>query len=236
MKIARRMSARAVIGLSLLVLVFSLTGCFATQQDLEPMRSDIMVLEKQFTEVQRQVAKAKYSEEDRATQSQMQDKLQEMNKRLAGLEERMDKVEGPAHDQGSSEAPEAPAAPQAIPAEPEAPAAPGSEAAPETPPAADAEGPTAPQPTKGMLAADEAFKEAMASYRSGDYDKAGIQDKHISQELSEQQVSSDSMFMLGEIAFTRKRLQKRRKAVPEGRETVTTRSRTGCRTPFTRWV
>ncbi len=202
MKIARRMSARAVIGLSLLVPVFSLTGCFATQQDLEPMRSDIMVLEKQFTEVQRQVAKAKYSEEDRTTGSQMQDKLKEMDKRLAGLEERMDKVEGQAHDQGSSEAP---AAPQAIPPdEPGAPAAPDAESAPETPAAPNAEAPTAPQPTKGMLAADEAYKEAMASYSSGDYEKAAAGFDAFLKSYPNDRLSDDSVFMLGEIAFARK--------------------------------
>ncbi len=102
MKIARRMSARAVIGLSLLVLVFSLTGCFATQQDLDPMRSDIMVLEKQFTEVQKQVTKARYQEEDKTTESQMLGKLKEMDKRLAGIEDRMDKVEGQVRALGSS--------------------------------------------------------------------------------------------------------------------------------------
>jgi tol-pal system protein YbgF len=200
MKIARRYSARAVIGLSLLVPVFSLTGCFATQQDLEPMRSDIMVLEKQFTEVQRQVAKAKYQEEDKTTRNQTQEKLQEMDKRLAGLEERMSKVEGQVRDQDSSEAP---AAPQPIPPE----AAPGPDSAPgeSAPPAAsDAEESTAPQPTKGMVAAQDAYNQAMASYSSGDYDKAEAGFGAFLKSYPNDRLSDDAMFMLGEIAFARK--------------------------------
>jgi tol-pal system protein YbgF len=196
MKIARRNSARAVIGLSLLVLVFSLTGCFATQQDLEPMRSDIMVLEKQFTEVQRQVAKAKYREEDKTAQNQTQEKLQEMDKRLAGIEERMDKVEDQVRDLNSSAAP---AAAQPIPPE----SAPSPESAPGES-ATNAEEPTAPQPTKGMLAAEEAYNEAMASYSSGDYDKAEAGFSAFLKSYPNDRLSDDSMYMLGEIAFARK--------------------------------
>lgn len=207
MNVARRMSARAVIGLSLLVLVFSLTGCFATQQDLDPMRSDIMVLEKQFTEVQKQVAKAKYSEEGNTPESQTQDKLSDIEKQLAGLQDRMDKIEGQVRALQSSTTP---AAPQPIPPEPAAPSAPGapgSESAPGSPSAPNAEEPTAPQPTKGMLAAEEAYNEAMASYSSRDYDKAETGFNAFLKSYPNDRLSDDAMFMLGEIAFARKDYQ-----------------------------
>jgi tol-pal system protein YbgF len=199
MKIARRTYARAVIGLSLLVPVLSLTGCFATQQDLEPMRSDIMVLEKQFTEVQRQVAKAKYQEEDNTARDQTQEKLKEMDRRLAGLEERMSKVEDQVGGQNSSSATAAPAAPQPIPPE----SAPGPDSAPgESAPGAQE--PVAPQPTKGMVAAQDAYNQAMASYSSGDYGKAEAGFDAFLKDYPNDRLSDDAMFMLGEIAFARK--------------------------------
>jgi tol-pal system protein YbgF len=199
MKIARRNSARAVIGLLLLVFVFSLTGCFATQQDLEPMRSDIMVLEKQFVEVQNQVAKAKYQEQGNTSESQTQQQISDINKRLAGLEDRMNKVES---QEGGSSA--APAAPQPIPPESGTESAPGDESAP---PAANAEEPKAPQPTKGMLAAQDAYNQAMASYSSGDFDRAEAGFSEFLKDYPNDRLSDDATFMLGEIAFARKDYQ-----------------------------
>ncbi len=186
MKIARKKAAR-VFGLLLLAPVFLLTGCFATQQDIEPMQSDIMVLEKQFSEVQKQVARAKYAEEGRKAP----EKLKEIDDRLSALEKRMDSLETQIRKMKENQAP---LAPQPIPPESNA-KAPAANVAP---------APQAPQPTKGMVAAQDAFNQAMDSYSAGDYDKAKAAFGAFLQNYPTDNLADDARFMLGEIAAARK--------------------------------
>ena len=186
MKIARKKAARA-FGLLLLAPIFLLTGCFATQQDIEPMQSDIMVLEKQFSEVQKQVAKAKYAEEGQAEP----EKLKEIDNRISALEKRMDSLDAQIREMKENQAP---LAPQPIPPESNAPA-PAAPAAP---------APQAPQPTKGMVAAQDAFNQAMDLYSAGDYENAKAKFSAFLRNYPTDNLADDARFMLGEIAFTRK--------------------------------
>ena len=172
---------------------FLLTGCFATQQDLDPMRSDISVLEKQFMEVQKDCARAKYAEEPGANRD-LGAKLDETSSRLAALEKRMDALEAKVR-QAQAEPPE-PSAPQPIPAEPSA----GAPAAPE----GAAPDMTAPQPTQGMVAAGDAFNVAKQAFDAGDYEKAEADFRQFLTQYPKDRLADDAEFYLGEIYFNKK--------------------------------
>lgn len=170
---------------------FLLTGCFATQQDLDPMRSDISVLEKQFMQVQKDYARAKYAEP--GPNQDLSAKLDKTNSRISALEKRMDALEARV-SQAQAEPPE-PSAPQPIPAEPSAGQAP---AAPE---GAASE---APPPTQGMVAAGDAFKAAKQAFDAGDYEKAEAGFRQFLSQYPKDRLADDAEFFLGEIYFNKK--------------------------------
>jgi hypothetical protein len=70
-----------------------LPGCFATRNDLTPIRSDISVLEKQFMDLQREYAKAKYQPDEGAKPGRLADHAPDTGRRLSDIERRLDALE-----------------------------------------------------------------------------------------------------------------------------------------------
>src|SRR3990172_2555374 len=95
---------RALITAAAAAVVLPLAGCFATQQDLEPIRSDIAVLEKQFMDVQKSYAKAKYAPDGgNAVSLEMGDKISDAFMRLSQVERRLDQLEARIIEMKSSQ-------------------------------------------------------------------------------------------------------------------------------------
>ncbi|MBI5189513.1 MAG: hypothetical protein HZA22_02380 [Nitrospirae bacterium] len=87
----------ALFAAALLLVPALLAGCagvgVATQADLDPIRSDINVLEKQFVEVQKAAMEARYKNQggqsspgEQAVVSGLESRISAIEKRLAGLE------------------------------------------------------------------------------------------------------------------------------------------------------
>ncbi|MGA2193039.1 MAG: tol-pal system protein YbgF [Nitrospirota bacterium] len=192
--------------LPLLTLPVALGGCFASQQDLDPIRSDISVLEKQFMEVQRDCAKAKYSGEGEKNpvSTEMGERISDVNAKLSAIDKRLDSIEAQVRDLKASQsavtAPQ-PMAPEPVPTEPGASGVTGA-------PGAKTEEPTAPQPTKAMLAVEDMFNEAMKIYSSGDYEKAEAAFEKFLAAYPKDRLSDDARFMVGETYYARGQYQK----------------------------
>jgi tol-pal system protein YbgF len=172
-----------------------LSGCFATQKDLDPIRSDISVLEKQFMEVQRESARSRHAtESEEPVQSEMAARISDAYTRLSAVEKRLDALEAEVGArQGSPAAPAesaAPTAPEPIMIEP-------------IPPEKSAE-PKAPQPTKGMKAAEEVYKGAMDLYDAGEYDKAEAAFGDFLAKYPKDNLADDARYHIGEIYFAKK--------------------------------
>ena len=176
-----------------------LTGCFATKQELDPMKSDISVLEKQFMEVQRDYARAKVAADETGTSgSGVNEKLSSMDKRIGVLEKRLDALDARLAEIKQPQqtvAPE-PMAPEPVVVEPDQ----GMGMSGGKP---EAE-PRAPEPTKGMVAAEGKFNEAKKSYSAGDLDKAEAGFKEFLSTYPKDRLADDAQFYLGEIYFDRK--------------------------------
>ena len=187
---------RALITVAAAAVVLPLAGCFATQQDLEPIRSDIAVLEKQFMDVQKSYARAKYAPGDeRAVSQEAGDRISDAFTRLSAMEKRLDALETRIMEMKSSQpvvAPQ-PMAPEPVVIEPIGGDA-GAGTAPE---------PVAPQPTGAMVAAEQMFNEAMAQYKAGDNAKAAASFEALLAAYPKDRYSDDARFWLGETYFAR---------------------------------
>lgn len=101
--------------LALLAMPLLLSGCFAMQSDLDPIKSDMSVLERQFVDLQHDVTKAKMQAEDgQAAPSS------DAGARLSAMEKRLDAIEAQIRDLRQSQAVVAPQpmAPEPVVVEP----------------------------------------------------------------------------------------------------------------------
>jgi len=183
-----------VSGLALTVL---LTGCFATKQELDPMKSDISVLEKQFMEVQRDYARAKVAADDTRTSGDgVSEKFASIDSRIDALEKRLDVLDARLAEIKQPQqtmAPE-PMAPEPVVVESDQGMAGGK---------SEAE-PKAPEPTKGMVDAEGKFNEAKNSYTTGDLGRAEAGFKAFLSTYPNDRLADDARFYLGEIYFESK--------------------------------
>lgn len=180
-----------------LAVMVCLTGCFATKQELDPIKSDISVLEKQFMEVQRDYARARVSAGETGTPGNgVNEKLTVVDKRIGALEKRLEVLEARTADIKQTPQPMAPQpmAPEPVIVEPAQGQAGG---------VADAE-PKAPEPTKGMVAAEEMFNEAQNNYTAGDLSRAETGFKAFLSKYPKDRLADDARYYLGEVYFDRK--------------------------------
>ena len=201
MSFLRQHRGRAALILAVLALPASLGGCFATQKDLEPMRSDISVLEKQFMDVQKAAAKARYSEGDKTALQEMGDRISDVSTRLSAVEKRLDALEAGSGAAGKPSEPEPvpqPMVPEPAVVEP-AGEAPGGQAGPSE---------AAPQPTGDMEAASGLYKQAREAFDKGDYAAAQAQLEKLLSTYPKDGQGDEARYLLGEIHFTQKDYQK----------------------------
>src|SRR5512143_141900 len=200
MAFLRHKAGRAALTAALLTLPVSLCGCFATQQDLDPIRSDISVLEKQFMDVQKQYSKEKYAGGGNTATQEMGDRISDTSTRLSGVERRLDAIEAKLGMTDKAPAAEAappvpaPAAPEPIPA---APASPEQGQTAEQQPAATE--PTAPQPTGEMEAASGIFNQAKEAFDKGDYDTASTRLARFLSAYPKDRQGDEARYTLGEV-------------------------------------
>jgi len=192
---------RKLLLVSGLAVTVCLTGCFATKQELDPIKSDISVLEKQFMEVQRDYARARVSAgETGAPGSSVNEKLTAVDKRVVELEKRLEAIEARMADTNQPPQPMAPQpmAPEPVMVEPAQGQAGG---------VADAE-PKAPEPTKSMVAAEDMFNEAQNNYTAGDLGRAETGFKDFLSKYPKDRLADDARYYLGEVYFDRKEYSK----------------------------
>jgi tol-pal system protein YbgF len=218
-RLAAKGALAALLTVSALV---PLGGCVALQQDLDPIRSDISVLEKQFMEVQKDAARAKYSDDGQDGLRQISGRVADMDDRMAAIEKKLDGFEAQMKDIKSvKQAVETPSAPQPIAPEPvviepmdgasasapaPAPAAPPvPQAAPQAVPAkAPAQVSPAGEAPKTESGVADDFKSGMDAYNSGDMDKAaGYFDKYLTTRPKDK-LSDDARYWLGEVKYSKK--------------------------------
>ncbi len=201
MSFFRQHARRAALALAVLALPGVLSGCFATQKDLEPMRSDISVLEKQFMDVQKASAKARYEGEGKDTLQEMGDRISDVSTRMSAMEKRLDAIEaqlGTMKNSSAAECTPAPMAPEPVQVEPVGEAS-GAQA--ETPEAA-------PQPTGEMEAASELYKQAKEAFDKGDYQAAEAPLKKLLSTYPKDGQGDEARYLMGEIYFAQKDYQK----------------------------
>ncbi|HEY3347265.1 MAG TPA: tol-pal system protein YbgF [Nitrospirota bacterium] len=213
--LAAKGALAALLAVSALV---PLGGCVALQQDLDPIRSDISVLEKQFMEVQKDVARAKYSDEGQDGLRQINGRIADMDDRMAAIEKKLGGFEAQLKDIKSvKQAVETPSAPQPIAPEPvviepmdgaSAPAPAQAQVTPTAPqavpPKAPAQASPAAEVPKAESGAADDFKSGMDAYNSGDMDKAaGYFDKYLTAKPKDK-LSDDARFWLGEVKYSKK--------------------------------
>ena len=108
--------------LALLAMPVLLSGCFAMQSDLDPVKSDMSVLERQFVDLQRDVTKARlHAEEGQSASSDAGARLSAIEKRLDGIEAQLRELRQPQ----AAVAPQ-PMAPEPVVVEPIGEAPPGA--------------------------------------------------------------------------------------------------------------
>ncbi len=146
---------RLLLLLAVMTAPVLLTGCFAMEKDLDPIRSDVAILEKQFVDMSRDVAQVRQRvEEGSEVPPKVADQLKDSQSRIAAIEKRLSIIEA-----------QAPAAPQPIAPEPvvitpmeETPKAPAPAPSPSQPP--------------DIKPGDTLYNESLKALESGDYKKA----------------------------------------------------------------
>jgi len=142
MVIIKAVPRRVSLALAALAMPVLLGGCFAMQSDLDPIRSDVAVLEKQFVDTQRDVTSLKQRGEDTEGTKKLEESVSDTQARLKTIEKRLDRLESQLKE--SKQAPVTtapqPMAPEPVVIEPlesappKAPAPPpGTEAVPSAP-------------------------------------------------------------------------------------------------------
>jgi tol-pal system protein YbgF len=192
----------------LLLIPFVLGGCFAMQKDVEPIRSDISVLEKQFVELQREQAMLKNRvDEVRPAEGAASGDL---SARLARIEARLDALEKKLNMGGQPA--EQPAAPAAIP--PETAVSPEPvvvEPMPETeqqPSVVVTPGTAPTTPARASMAAEDIYSEAMTAYNAGDLAGAQQGFTRIVQDYPDNRLADNAAYWIGKIQFDNKEYQK----------------------------
>jgi len=173
---------RASLVVGIVAMPMLLGGCFAMQKDIEPIRSNISVLEKQFVELQQNEARTRRLVEERqAGSADAKDAVADLGARLSAVEKRLSRLEseaarGPAPQAPQPMAPEPviiepiegapqPAAPAPAPAKPESPRSDAAKPAPQGGSADEVYGMGMAYEAMGKTTeAAEAYKRVMDNY------------------------------------------------------------------------
>jgi len=187
---------------------FVLGGCFAMQKDVEPIRSDISVLEKQFVELQRDQALLKSRVDEVRPAEGGPGVPGDISARLSRIEARLDALEG---KKSPGLTPEQPSAPAAIP--PETMTAPEPvvvEPLPQTeqqPAVVVTPGVAPTTPARASMAAEDIYSDAMTAYNKGDLTAAQQGFASIIQDYPDNRLADNAAYWIGEIQFDRKEYQ-----------------------------
>lgn len=186
------------------VMPLLLSGCFATQGDLEPIKSDIAVMEKQFVELKRG------QPEPRPGPSETAAPYSAADRRIADIEARLDRLESRLLSLGQTQpatmTPQ-PMAPEPVVVEPleTAPApVPISSA-----PAANQVVVTQVQPQPAQMQAtsatvDNIYRDAMTSLKEGRLKDAEDGFGRVLQDSPEDRLADNAAYWLGEVYYSRK--------------------------------
>jgi len=175
------------VGLPLL-----LGGCFAMQRDIEPVRSNVSVLEKQYMELQQEQTRTRRQIEDKQDAgAELKETVSEIKNRLKAAEKRLDALEAQVKD---AKKPEAMPGPQTSAPEPVIVA----------PLEGAVKGPEAPKPSANVGSPEDLYRSASAALGSGDYKKAEAGFSSFLEKYPKDSLADGAKVGLGDVYYARK--------------------------------
>lgn len=192
------------------VMPLLLYGCFATHADLEPIKSDIAVMEKQFVELKRGQPAYSPGQSETAAPSGAAQVSPATDRRIADIEARLDRLESRLLSLGQTQpatmTPQ-PMAPEPVVVEPleTAPAPVPVSSAPSTGQVVVTQ--VQPQPAQihaTPATVDDIYKDAMAALKEGRLKDAEDGFGRVLQESPEDRLADNAAYWLGEVYYSRK--------------------------------